>query len=134
METGTLTKEQERGMTAEQKAALEKATKERQAAMAKNKELNDAFNAGMEGLKTKQYDAAIQAFTKAGELDPKQHVIWGNLAEVYSEIVEDEDGRREGCRARQGVRELQEGDRTRSNRRKLLQQLRFSSRSRRQDP
>ena len=29
METGTLTKEQERGMTAEQKAALEKAVKER---------------------------------------------------------------------------------------------------------
>jgi tetratricopeptide (TPR) repeat protein len=91
-ETGTLTKEQERGMSAEQKAALEKATKERQAAMAKNKELNDAFNAGMEGLKTKQYDAAIQAFTKAGELDPKQHVIWGNLAEVYSEISKTKTG------------------------------------------
>ena len=57
VETGTLTKEQERGMTAEQKAALEKATKERQAAMAKNKALNDAFNAGMEAMKTKQCDA-----------------------------------------------------------------------------
>ncbi len=91
-ETGTLTKEQERGMSAEQKAALEKATKERQQAMAKNKELNDAFNAGMEGLKTKQYDAAIQAFTKAGEMDPKQHVIWGNLAEVYSEISKTKTG------------------------------------------
>ena len=44
-------------MSAEQKAALEKATKERQAAMAKNKALNDAFNAGMEAMKTKQWDA-----------------------------------------------------------------------------
>jgi tetratricopeptide (TPR) repeat protein len=92
VETGTLTKEQERGMTAEQKAALEKATKERQAAMAKNKALNDAFNAGMEAMKTKQWDPAIAAFTKAGEMDPKQHVIWGNLAEVYSEISKTKTG------------------------------------------
>jgi len=92
VETGTLTKEQERGMTAEQKAALEKSMKERQQAMSKNKELNDAFNAGMEALKTKQYDTAVQAFTKAGELDPKQHVIWGNLAEVYSEMSKTKTG------------------------------------------
>jgi len=91
-ETGTLTKEQERGMSAEQKAALEKATKERQAAMAKNKALNDAFNQGMEAMKTKQWDSAIEAFNKAGEMDPKQHVIWGNLAEVYSEIAKTKTG------------------------------------------
>ncbi len=83
--TGEITKEQARDMTPEQKAALEKAMKERSAAMQKNKALNDAFNAGMEALKTKQFPAAIEQFTKAGELDPKQHVIWGNLAEVYSE-------------------------------------------------
>src|SRR3954465_15781811 len=46
--TGTLTKEQARDMSPEQKAALEKAMKERQQAMSKNKELNDAFNSGME--------------------------------------------------------------------------------------
>jgi tetratricopeptide (TPR) repeat protein len=92
IEAGTITKEQERSMTPEQKAALEKAMKERQQAMAKNKELNDAFNMGMEALKTKQYDAAIQAFTKAGEFDPKQHVIWGNLAEVYSEVSKTKTG------------------------------------------
>jgi tetratricopeptide (TPR) repeat protein len=92
VETGTLTKEQERGMSAEQKAALEKATKERQAAMAKNKALNDAFNQGMEAMKAKQWDPAIEAFTKAGEMDPKQHVIWGNLAEVYSEIAKTKTG------------------------------------------
>ena len=92
IETGTLTKEQERGLTAEQKAAIEKQTKERQQAMAKNKALNDAFNAGMEALKTKQFDVAIQSFTKAGELDPNQHVVWGNLAETYSEIAKTKTG------------------------------------------
>lgn len=91
-ETGTLTKEQERSLTPEQKAAIEKQMKDRQQAMAKNKELNDSFNAGMEALKTKQFDVALQAFTKAGQLDPNQHVVWGNLAEVYSEISKTKTG------------------------------------------
>jgi tetratricopeptide (TPR) repeat protein len=60
--------------------------------MAKNKELNDSFNAGMEALKTKQFDVAKEAFTKAGTLDPNQHVVWGNLAEVYSEIAKTKTG------------------------------------------
>lgn len=85
-ETGTLTQEQARDMSPEQKAQLDKAMKERQAALAKNKELNDAFNQGMEAMKTKQYDAAVAAFEKASTMDPKQHVIWGHLAETYSEI------------------------------------------------
>jgi tetratricopeptide (TPR) repeat protein len=91
-ETGTLTQEQARDMSPEQKAAIEKQMKERTAAMAKNKELNDAFNQGMEALKTKQFDAAIAAFEKAGTLDPKQHVIWGNLAETYGEISKTKTG------------------------------------------
>jgi tetratricopeptide (TPR) repeat protein len=91
-ETGTLTEEQKRDMTPEQKAAIEKAMKERSAAMQKNKALNDAFNQGMEAMKTKQYPAAIEAFTKAGEMDPKQHVVWGNLAESYSEVAKTKTG------------------------------------------
>jgi len=79
---GQLTKEQARGMSAEQKAAMDKALKEREAAMAKNKELNDAFNQGMEAMKLKQFDQAVAAFTKATTLDPKQHVVWGQLAEA----------------------------------------------------
>lgn len=91
-ETGQLTQEQQRDMSPEQKAAIEKAMKERQAAMAKNKELNDSFNAGMEALKTKQFDQAVAAFEKASTMDPKQHVIWGNLAEAYSEIGKTKTG------------------------------------------
>lgn len=84
LEGGQVTKEMERGMSAEQKAALEKAMKERTAAMAKNKALNDAFNAGREALTAKNYPTAVEQFTKASELDPKQHVVWGNLAESYA--------------------------------------------------
>jgi len=91
-ETGTLTQEQARDMSPKQKAAHEKQMKERSAAMAKNKELNDAFNQGMEALKTKQLDVAVTAFEKAGTLDPKQHVIWGNLAEAYGEISKTKTG------------------------------------------
>lgn len=76
--------EQERGMSAEQKAEFEKKKKENEAAMAKNKALNDAFNTAREAQAAKNYDAAIDAFTKASELDPNQHVVWGNMADSYA--------------------------------------------------
>lgn len=82
-ETGQLTAEMSREMSKEDRERLEKQMKERAAAMAKNKELNDAFNGGMEALKTKQFDAAVAAFEKASTIDPKQHVIWAQLAESY---------------------------------------------------
>lgn len=82
-ESGTLTREQARDISPEQKQAIEKAMKDREAAMAKNKALNDAFTQGMEALKTRQYEPAIGLFTKASEMDPKQHVVWAQLAEAY---------------------------------------------------
>jgi tetratricopeptide (TPR) repeat protein len=82
--TGTLTAEQARSMSAEQRAEIEKALKERQATLGKQKDLNDAFNRGMEAMKTKQYDAAVEGFAKAAELDPKQHVVWAQLGEAYT--------------------------------------------------
>ena len=92
---GTLTKDQTRDMTAEQKAALEKKMKEAQAVLAKNKALNDAFNGGKAAMekaltdtdpqeKSKDYDAAVESFDKAKEIDPNQNVIWGNLADAYA--------------------------------------------------
>ncbi|HVP46269.1 MAG TPA: carboxypeptidase regulatory-like domain-containing protein [Bryobacteraceae bacterium] len=90
--TGTLTKDQERGMSAEQKAALEKAAKEREQALAKNKALNDVFNQGMTAMQTKQWDAAIVAFNKANEMDPKQSVIWAQLADAYSQSASQKTG------------------------------------------
>jgi tetratricopeptide (TPR) repeat protein len=84
-ETGTLSKEQERGLSKEQKAAIEKRAKENAAAMAKNKELNDAFNGGMQALEAKNYDQAVDSFKKASEADPKQEAVWANLARAYGE-------------------------------------------------
>jgi tetratricopeptide (TPR) repeat protein len=83
-ESGQLTKEMERGLTPEQKAALEKQTKERAAQLQKNKALNDAFNVGREAMNNKQWDVAVQSLQKATELDPNQHVVWANLADAYA--------------------------------------------------
>ena len=71
-----------RGMSAAEKAALEKANKEREAELKKNKELNDTFNAGIAAAQGKQYDQAVASFTKATELGPQQHVVWAQLAEA----------------------------------------------------
>jgi len=82
-ESGQLTAEQARGLSSEQRAELEKATKERSQQLAKNKVLNDAFNAGMQALQAKEFDAAVEQFVKASEIDPKQHVVWAHLADAY---------------------------------------------------
>jgi tetratricopeptide (TPR) repeat protein len=55
--------------------------------MAKNKALNDAFNAGREALNAKQYEAAAEAFQKGAEMDANQHVIWAYLADSYSGLA-----------------------------------------------
>jgi len=72
-----------RALSAKEKAEKEKSDKERQAAMAKNKALNDAFNAGKEAAQANNWNGAIENFEKASELDPAQHVVWGNLADSY---------------------------------------------------
>src|SRR5438093_131972 len=56
---------------------------EREQAMAKNKALNEAFTAGKAALDAQKYDEAIASLTKASEFDPKQSVVWANLAEAY---------------------------------------------------
>lgn len=86
-ETGTLTKEQEREMSPEQRAMLKKKAEEQAAAMKKNKELNDAYNAGIAAIESKQWDAAVQNLSKASELDPKQIAVWSHLAEAYAGLA-----------------------------------------------
>jgi len=87
-----LSKEQERSMTKEQKEAYEKALKEREEAMKKNKELNDAFNAGLTAAQAKDYDTAVTQFVKASELDPKQIAVWSNLADAYVQAAKTKTG------------------------------------------
>ncbi len=72
-----------KGMSKEEKEKFDKANKSREAQLAKNKELNDAFQAGRAALEAKKYDEAIESLVKAAGIDEKQVVIWGNLAEAY---------------------------------------------------
>jgi tetratricopeptide (TPR) repeat protein len=82
-ESGQLTQDQTRGMSAEQKAQLEKQLKERSEAMKKNKALNDEFNAGKTAFEAKDWATAEQHFLKAGELDPSQIAVWSTLGDTY---------------------------------------------------
>jgi tetratricopeptide (TPR) repeat protein len=115
-ETGNLSKDQARGMTAEEKAAFEKSNKERTELKAKSKQLNDAFNAGKEAVnlgnadidlaKTKtgaehddalkkaveQFDVAVAQFTKATEMAPDQPVIWANLGDAEVNLAKTKTG------------------------------------------
>jgi Tfp pilus assembly protein PilF len=91
-DSGTLTKEQEREMTSEQKAALEKSLKERQASMAKNKALQDAFNTGMTALNAKDFPAAVEGLNKAAELSPKEFAVWANLATAHEGLAKTKTG------------------------------------------
>jgi len=82
----------EEGMTKEQRAEYEKKLKEQEAAMAKDKALQDAFNAGMEAKNAKNYAAAIENFEKASVMAPTQHVVWAQLAEAYISRSDGETG------------------------------------------
>src|SRR5260370_32854927 len=102
-ETGSMTKEMERGMSKEDKEKYEKAAKENAAAIAKNKELNDAFNTGKEALLAKNFSAAVDAFQKASAIDVNQHVIWGQLAEAEIELGNTQTGADQQASYQQGV-------------------------------
>jgi Tfp pilus assembly protein PilF len=91
-DSGQLTKEQAQKMTPEQKAAFEKAVKQREAEMSKNKALNDAYTAGKDALTAKDYDTAIASLTKASEMDPSQNVIWTMLAQAYMDQAKTKTG------------------------------------------
>jgi tetratricopeptide (TPR) repeat protein len=80
---GAAPAETDRSLTKEQKAELEKQQKAREAQLAKNKELNDAYTAGRAALDAKMYDAAIESLTKASTFDDKQVAVWSSLADAY---------------------------------------------------
>ncbi|MGA2716922.1 MAG: hypothetical protein ABSG41_27865, partial [Bryobacteraceae bacterium] len=73
----------DKGMSKEQKEQYEQASKVREAQIAKNKELNDSFQAGRQALEAKMYDQAIENFLKASTVDDKQVAVWSNLADAY---------------------------------------------------
>jgi tetratricopeptide (TPR) repeat protein len=79
-----LTKEQERGMSAEDKAKYEKNKSAREEEIKKNAELNNAFNEGIKAQDAKDWATAITNFEKASTLGPTQNVVWGRLGDCYT--------------------------------------------------
>ncbi len=95
--------EPSRALTPAQKAEQEKIQKEREEAMKKNKELNDAFNAGIAAAQNKQWAEAVTNFSKASELDPKQHVVWAQLAEAETSFAGEKKGAEADAEMQKGL-------------------------------
>ncbi len=91
-ESGQLTEKQLDNMSADQRKRYEERLGKRREQISKNKELNDAYNAGMEAMGAKNYEAAITAFKTAGEIDPTQVAIWGQLAVANSQFAASQRG------------------------------------------
>lgn len=94
---------QDAGMTKEERAEYEKKLKEQEAAMAKDKALQDAFNAGMEAKAAKNYAGAIENFEKASTLSPTQHVVWAQLAESYISFGDGKSGAEQQTSYEKGI-------------------------------
>jgi superkiller protein 3 len=60
--------------------------------MAKNKALQDAFNAGMTALNAKDFPAAVESLNKATELAPKEFAVWANLATAQEGLAKTKTG------------------------------------------
>jgi tetratricopeptide (TPR) repeat protein len=99
--------EPERGMTAAQKAEYEKNKKAKEEALAHDKALNDAFNAGRVAEEAKNWDVAVQQFEKASQIDPKQHVVWSHLADSYINLAGTKTGAERDADLQKGVADYQ---------------------------
>ncbi len=92
VETGQMSKELEKSLTPEQKAAMEKQIKEQSERMKKNQALNQAYNDGLTAENAKQWDQAIENLNKAAELDPAQIAVWSHLASSYQGLAKTKTG------------------------------------------
>jgi tetratricopeptide (TPR) repeat protein len=92
VETGQISDDLKRQMSPEQKAALEKQIKDQAEKMKGRKELNDAFNAGMDAEKAGNWQQAVDSFSKASTLDPTQIAVWSQLAESYVRLAQTKTG------------------------------------------
>ena len=92
-----------RGMSKEEKEKFEATAKKNAELMKKNKALNDAFNGGQDAKKAGdaepdkaqkivKYQAAVDSYNKAGELDPSQVAVWDALGETYTAMGDAQTG------------------------------------------
>jgi tetratricopeptide (TPR) repeat protein len=92
VETGQMSKELEKSLSPEQKAAMEKQIKDQAERMKKNQALNQAYNDGLAAENAKQWDQAIDNFSKASDLDPTQLAVWTHLAASYTGLAATKTG------------------------------------------
>ena len=101
--TGQASTDQERGMSKEQKEQYEAQIKKNSDSIKKNKALNDTYNAGQDSLKaaaadtdpakkTADYQAAIDKFNQAGQMDANQVAIWDSLGQAYEGLGKAQTG------------------------------------------
>ena len=84
---GGPSKDQLSAMSEKQRKEYEKDLQKRQQQLTKNKELNTAFNGGMEAMRLKDYATAAEQLKTASEIDAEQDVVWANLADAYSNLA-----------------------------------------------
>jgi tetratricopeptide (TPR) repeat protein len=95
METGQLSKDQERSMSAEDKKKFDEAMKKREAEMKKNAALNEAYNAGKAAMDSQNYAQAVDSFNKAADIadtDNNKLAVYSNLADAYGKLAKTKTG------------------------------------------
>ena len=102
-QTGQLSDDQARGMSKEQKEQYEAQLKKNAELNNKNKALKDTYNAGLDSLKagaadtdpakkTTDYQAAIDKFNQASQMDATQVAIWDSLGQAYEGLGKAQTG------------------------------------------
>lgn len=81
------TEEEIAKMNEKQREEFEAIRKQREEQLARNADLNNSFNAGMEAMTAKDFATAVTSLTAAAELSPGQDVIWGNLGLAQSSLA-----------------------------------------------
>ncbi len=117
---GQVSQEQARGMSKEQKEQYEAQLKKNSEAIKKNKALNDLFNAGQDSLKmggadtdpakkTTDYQAAVDKFNQAGQMDANQPAIWDGLGQAYEGLGKAQTGDEKNKSFDQAIQAYQKG-------------------------
>ncbi len=86
--SGELSEAQLKNMSAEQRKNYEDRLGKRREQISKNKELNDAFNLGMDAMGQKNYPVAVESFKKASVIDADQVAIWAQMAKAQAEYAD----------------------------------------------
>jgi tetratricopeptide (TPR) repeat protein len=79
--------ESDRTLNAADKAARDQEIRQRAELLKQQKGLNDAFTEGLSALEEKRYPDAIASFRKALEADPRQAIVWANLAAAFVRLA-----------------------------------------------